>query len=1448
MLPQIFHTPEELIASIAIDQQNVTEAVTRNNAQSLRTTRAVVIISYTDHSGNAQVSNIPYAQTVNPISPTNQVSTPNVDHWIEYFQNEINNYSSNASTPKFKSFLDRLNQLKAKNIDISPINTSADTFLDKSKIESAIQIAENSANPTPTQPNLWTRFTTWLKTIKISENGQINLPIWLTVKPNPLLTVINSLKNQISQPKTDLSAYQVGSALHAYKPESNIELAITETPDPLNILETIKTSSSIEEAIAQLKTILRKNGVEIVENPLDEQYRLLVNRNSFDKDINDPDSSLGNYYGDGIMRITDDNKNEFGFIPNNTTVKQYIFLHPDFSSLPLAIQLKTLTHEAGHFIEENILDGTAETIDETPGIIRPVSEYISTLYGANAALTSIKLGTALAQSGLAGQIELSNRILGNPDNYLSLNNTPTTTSNQPNLWTRFTSWLNQKWDDLTGKVQQNPTIQPATILPQQFIELGISLTQHSDGYWYLHIPSTALSHLTLDTTIDTSDPQTEYIYILGFDGEEIVIDNLSFTVNLDSERTPNIIATDTGTTTLTSEEAQFLADNIDNADNLHPTSLAAKLVSLMPYLAPTAPATYWSLLGKIASPKETAQNIGYQIFDGDYIIRTSLIDFLNNPQNQSILEQATKFIYNNLFNANAQRQTELEAFVLRLHQYNLAPDPLKYPEIELKGKMSTYLEKMLGTEYYRQARIASLNRTLPPPFNGILPDSPNSDPIKLSAFNSFTAKINTINRFVRNQDPTAITIIRRLLQEIDPSVDEQIAQVIYDLSQGKTSPFIESYLRLGKSGDNLFLPGFDELSLPYTWAIFGELALENALSRQLIPPVTFSVHAQEMRNFWQNNQINDYFILTPDDIFYKLYDPQHLSIGAHAGGFISLISQTAQSNDLVTLLHHEAIHQFILPTTNNPYAEISTELLAQIIHLGGRLPPRNFLSSLYQPGVNQLIDIIEQINQASDNDIGLALFIRGVIEYKAEKIPHPLYHLRDYYESVVTTSPHVFPTLLEKYTDNVFYKEIYNVQTQTSTTPPANSPTLTFPADLSSETLVRETTAQDAPTPTSKLVEAGKTAADPILTFVETRTPWRQLIDWLLGRTLGIVANPQGLQLFGSAEISVSLFNFANTISVTLPDQTTTPPTTYLVSNNSLISGLTGRGVSLFNLVQQLPDNTIITTNTKATFIVIDHDLLPYIPEIKVVETTPFVVQIASFPLADITLQYRKDPSGYYGSDHTLINPKSYDLLELNHESGYGFPQLNESKAGQLSTGEVTLIMGNFQEPTQPIDRQLINRANLILGQLGMEGHSLTSSSGNSAEVAGNLVNIMTYGLWSQLHDGQYLPWPWTGDFGEANTNVENAAKYFGGFAAIYDPRIPKPLAIIPELETTSAPPNHLIFIVPDKITKEAILRGLVINPYIDQTKLTEWDIPNRIFTLQDILEGKLEQVIYHNP
>jgi len=263
---------------------------------------------------------------------------------------------------------------------------------------------------------------------------------------------------------------------------------------------------------------------------------------------------------------------------------------------------------------------------------------------------------------------------------------------------------------------------------------------------------------------------------------------------------------------------------------------------------------------------------------------------------------------------------------------------------------------------------------------------------------------------------------------------------------------------------------------------------------------------------------------------------------------------------------------------------------------------------------------------------------------------------------------------------------------------------------------------------------------------------------------------------------------------------------------------------------------------------VIDHDLLPYIPEIKVVETTPFVVQIASFPLADITLQYRKDPSGYYGSDHTLINPKSYDLLELNHESGYGFPQLNESKAGQLSTGEVTLIMGNFQEPTQPIDRQLINRANLILGQLGMEGHSLTSSSGNSAEVAGNLVNIMTYGLWSQLHDGQYLPWPWTGDFGEANTNVENAAKYFGGFAAIYDPRIPKPLAIIPELETTSAPPNHLIFIVPDKITKEAILRGLVINPYIDQTKLTEWDIPNRIFTLQDILEGKLEQVIYHNP
>ncbi|MFH1244084.1 MAG: hypothetical protein V1487_00710 [bacterium] len=70
MSPQIFQTREELIASIAIDQQNVTEAVARNNADKLQTTRAVVIIHYTDHSGKTQVSNIPYAQPVTLISPS----------------------------------------------------------------------------------------------------------------------------------------------------------------------------------------------------------------------------------------------------------------------------------------------------------------------------------------------------------------------------------------------------------------------------------------------------------------------------------------------------------------------------------------------------------------------------------------------------------------------------------------------------------------------------------------------------------------------------------------------------------------------------------------------------------------------------------------------------------------------------------------------------------------------------------------------------------------------------------------------------------------------------------------------------------------------------------------------------------------------------------------------------------------------------------------------------------------------------------------------------------------------------------------------------------------------------------------------------------------------------------------------------------------------------------
>lgn len=245
--------------------------------------------------------------------------------------------------------------------------------------------------------------------------------------------------------KVDLKSYQQGSALHKYTPEKNIKIALENVPDPINIIKTVN-SNTPEEALDKIKKILTDRGVVIVEDPLDPRYQFLVNKNAYNKNINDPSQNIGTYVTDGYVRINDEAGNELIFLPNNGTVTSYIFLHPEFNTLPIERQLKTFAHESGHYVEEVVLDGAIENIEGIDGLVKPATEYISTLYGTHAALST----SDPISAGLVQQLKLNAQVLGYPDEYLNIA--------QPNWFQQniyspddgFLPAVKNWWDDTFG--------------------------------------------------------------------------------------------------------------------------------------------------------------------------------------------------------------------------------------------------------------------------------------------------------------------------------------------------------------------------------------------------------------------------------------------------------------------------------------------------------------------------------------------------------------------------------------------------------------------------------------------------------------------------------------------------------------------------------------------------------------------------------------------------------------------------------------------------------------------------------------------------------------------------------------------------------------------------------------------------------------------------------------
>ena len=169
------------------------------------------------------------------------------------------------------------------------------------------------------------------------------------------------------------------------------------------------------------------------------------------------------------------------------------------------------------------------------------------------------------------------------------------------------------------------------------------------------------------------------------------------------------------------------------------------------------------------------------------------------------------------------------------------------------------------------------------------------------------------------------------------------------------------------------------------------------------------------------------------------------------------------------------------------------------------------------------------------------------------------------------------------------------------------------------------------------------------------------------------------------------------------------------------------------------------------------------------------------------------------------------------------------------SRPEYRLFVGAVKERKSGLE--LERAAKQVLEDLNLWGHSMT---GYPEEMAEGVFQVFRFGLWPEIDPatGKYIPHPWAGSFKSGGGTV-SAGSFFGGFAVAFDPNEVSPVEI-PDLKTSFSPPGDLVFILPDERTKRAFDRLVgasrlnLYNPELVRKS------PSPVYTLQDVVDGKL--------
>lgn len=157
---------------------------------------------------------------------------------------------------------------------------------------------------------------------------------------------------------------------------------------------------------------------------------------------------------------------------------------------------------------------------------------------------------------------------------------------------------------------------------------------------------------------------------------------------------------------------------------------------------------------------------------------------------------------------------------------------------------------------------------------------------------------------------------------------------------------------------------------------------------------------------------------------------------ANAGGQYFLDEQLDTPEGMALILNHEKIHgledrareeafkkevQYVTPEGINAH-ESFTEALALLVHHKGNvraaLTTNKVTSIAYQPGVEELLKIVEEINSKSgDNLLGTELLLKGILERRNRSI-NELEFIREYYDKFIAESEGAFERRMERYTDS----------------------------------------------------------------------------------------------------------------------------------------------------------------------------------------------------------------------------------------------------------------------------------------------------------------------------------------------------------------------------------------------------------------------------------------------